>query len=122
MANPIDKGRVVFAAEKYPSNEMDNNGQPKMKNRYATIGRATKWPGDNGGLDRVELEIDSIPIGATGPVKALVFWDSEQQQSQGYQQSQQQPQQAYQQAPQQPYQQPQGYNQAPQQGFQQPIR
>lgn len=66
---PLDKGRVAFVAEKYPS------GPNQMKNRYAYVGRATKWPGENGG-ENIEIELDSIPIGQAGPVKFYVFWDS----------------------------------------------
>ena len=45
MSNsPIDKGRVSVIIEKYQTNQVDQQtGQPIMKNRYATVGRATKW-------------------------------------------------------------------------------
>lgn len=98
---PIDKGRLVFIAEQYPSNERGFNNQPKMKNRYATIGRATKWL--TNGVEEVQLELDSMPIGASGSVKMFVFWDS--QQNQNNQQPMPTQQGGYQQAPQQTYQQ-----------------
>ena len=34
---PLDKGRVACIAEKYQQGN-------ETKNRYATLGRATKWP------------------------------------------------------------------------------
>lgn len=67
---PIDKGRAAIVAERYPA------GNNQTKNRYATIGRATKWPGQNG--ESVELELDTMPIGHTGPLKVYIFWDSQQ--------------------------------------------
>lgn len=87
MSNqPLDKGRVSFIAEKY----QNNNGE--QKNRYATVGRATKWPSQNGMGENVEIELDSVPIGHTGSLKLFIFWDSErdnqQQQTGGFQQQQ----------------------------------
>ena len=100
MNQPLDKGRVAYIAEKYQSQNGD-------KNRYATLGRATKWPGENGGADNVTIELDSIPIGHTGPLSLFIFWDSQQQQQPQHQPAQfntqpqqhgsyQQPQQGYQ--------------------------
>lgn len=86
---PLDKGRIVYAADSYQSNELDQNGQPKTKYRYATLGRATKWQGDNGG-EQIELELDSIPLKAESPLKLKIFWDSQQSQQQQPQQAQQQ--------------------------------
>lgn len=102
---PLDKGRVACIAEKYQQGNT-------TKNRYATLGRATKWPSNNqGGSDSVEIELDTMPINHQGPLKLYIFWDSEsqqnQEQSQGYapqqyqgQYEQQPPPQQY--APQQP--------------------
>lgn len=101
MNQPLDKGRVTFIAEKFQS----QNGE---KNRYATLGRATKWPGQNGAPENITIELDSIPVGHSGPLSLFIFWDSEQQNGQ-------QPAQGYQQAPQQQYQQAPAYQQ-PQQG------
>ena len=96
---PLDRGRVVYVAEKYQSNEIDpQTNQPKMKNRYANIGKATLWPSDNGGSPDVQIEIDTMPIGHTGPLKCHVFWDSQNNQQQP-QQNQQPAQQQYQQPP-----------------------
>jgi hypothetical protein len=67
---PIDKGRAAIVAERY---QVGNN---QTKNRYATIGRATKWPSQNG--ESVELELDTMPIGHTGPLKVYIFWDSQE--------------------------------------------
>ncbi|WCP84208.1 hypothetical protein PQE20_27405 (plasmid) [Vibrio harveyi] len=80
MSNqPIDKGRVVVVAEKYQTNQLGENNQPLVKNRYATVGRATLWqnrPGSN--MPNIEIELDTMPIGANGAVKLYTFWDSEQ--------------------------------------------
>jgi len=95
MNQPLDKGRVAFIAEKYQSQNGD-------KNRYATLGRATKWPGDNGGPENVTIELDSMPIGHSGPLNLFIFWDSQQQQAAPQQQYHQQPQQYHQQPQQQP--------------------
>lgn len=78
---PLDKGRVTFIAEKYQSGN-------DTKNRYATVGRATKWPSQNGGADNVEIEIDTIPVGHTGSLKLFIFWDSDNQSQQQQQQQQ----------------------------------
>lgn len=94
---PLDKGRVVFIAEKYQSNEMNpHNNQPVTKNRYATVGRATLWPSNNQStMPNIEFELDCVPVSASHPgsLKLFVFWDSEnniaQQQAPGnYQQAQ----------------------------------
>ena len=99
---PIDKGRVAVVVDKYPSREIDQQtGQPVMKNRYATVGRATLWPNKQGSnMPNIEVEIDTMPLNANGPVKMYIFWDGE---SQHNHQAPQQPQQQYQQ-PQQGYQ------------------
>lgn len=96
--SPLDKGRVAVIAEKYQTNQLDQNNQPLMKNRYATVGRATLWPAKQGSnMPNVEVEIDTMPVGHSGPVKLYIFWDSEsqnnQQQQTGYQQQGQQQQQ-----------------------------
>jgi hypothetical protein len=73
---PLDKGRVACIAEKYQQGNT-------TKNRYATLGRATKWPSNNqGGSDSVEIELDTMPINHQGPLKLYIFWDSESQQNQ----------------------------------------
>ena len=90
---PLDKGRIAVIAERYQSQEIDQQtGQAKMKNRYATVGRATLWPANQGATSpNVEIEIDTMPLGSSGPIKLHVFWDSanqnqQPQQQQGYQQ------------------------------------
>lgn len=76
---PLDQGRVVFIAEKYQSRDIDpQTNQPKVKNRYATVGRATKWPKDGGG-ENIQIQIDTVPLGHTGSLELFIFWDSEQQ-------------------------------------------
>ena len=98
---PLDKGRVACIAEKYQQGNT-------TKNRYATLGRATKWPSNNqGGSESVEIELDTMPINHQGPLKLYIFWDSENQQNQDHapqqyqgQYEQQPPPQQY--APQQP--------------------
>ena len=73
---PLDKGRVACIAEKYQQGNT-------TKNRYATLGRATKWPSNNqGGSESVEIELDTMPINHQGPLKLYIFWDSENQQNQ----------------------------------------
>lgn len=77
---PIDKGRACVIVERYQSSQLGQGNQPLMKNRYATIGRATLWqnkPGSN--MPNVEIELDTMPIGATGSQKVYIFWDSEKQ-------------------------------------------
>lgn len=79
---PIDKGRVAVVVEQYPSNEINQQtNQPIMKNRYATVGRATLWPNkQNSNMPNIEIELDTIPLGAVAPLKLYTFWDSEKQQ------------------------------------------
>lgn len=73
---PLDKGRVACIAEKYQQGN-------ETKNRYATLGRATKWPSNNqGGSDSIEIELDTMPINQQGPLKLYIFWESESQQNQ----------------------------------------
>lgn len=73
---PLDKGRVACIAERYQQGN-------ETKNRYATLGRATKWPSSNqGGSDSIEIELDTMPINQQGPLKLYIFWESESQQSQ----------------------------------------
>ena len=78
---PIDKGRVAVVVERYQTNEMNQQtGQPVMKNRYATVGRATLWPNkQNSNMPNIEIELDTIPLGAIAPLKFYTFWDSENQ-------------------------------------------
>ncbi|QIW88963.1 hypothetical protein phiV208_32 [Vibrio phage phiV208] len=93
MNQPLDKGRVSVIVDKYQTNQLDQQGQPIMKNRYATVGRATMWPADNGRTQpNIDIEIDTIPIGATAPLKFFIFWDSESNQQQPMQQQTQQQQ------------------------------
>lgn len=78
---PIARGRAVYVAEKYQSRELDTNGQPKEKNRYASLGRVTAWapePGQN--MPNITLQLDAVPVGVTGPVDIQLFWDDPQQQ------------------------------------------
>lgn len=98
---PLDKGRVAFVADTYQTRQMGQNNQPVMKNRYATLGRATKWAGQQG--ENIELEIDAMPVNQKGPLKLVIFWDSQSQQNQ------QQPPQQYQQQQTQQHQQNNGY-------------
>lgn len=107
MSNaPMDKGRVAVVAEKYQTNQRDQqSGQPVTKNRYINVGRATLWPSQQySTAPNVEVELDALPIGHTGKLKLYIFWDSDNQNNQ------QQQQQQYQQVPQQ-----QQYQQAQQQ-------
>lgn len=77
---PIARGRAVYVAEKYQSRELGSNGQPKEKNRYATLGRVTAWapePGQN--MPNITLQMDAVPVDVTGPVDIQLFWDDPQQ-------------------------------------------
>jgi hypothetical protein len=102
---PLAKGRVAYVAETYPSNELDQNGQPKQKNRYATLGRATAWPAENGAtMPQISIDMDALPVGMNGSTKLMIFWDDANQQQGSYDQGGYQqgyPDQGYQPAPQQ---------------------
>lgn len=77
---PLDKGRVATVIERYQTNQLDQNGNPIMKNRYATIGRATLWPSEQGSdAPNVQIDIDTIPIGKGGTLKLYIFWESDNQ-------------------------------------------
>jgi hypothetical protein len=86
---PIDKGRVAVVVEKYQTNQLDpQTNQPIMKNRYATVGRATLWPNKQGSnMPNIEVELDTMPVGQAGPVKMYIFWSSEDNQNQAPQQT-----------------------------------
>jgi len=126
---PLARGRLAYIAETYQSNEIDpRTNQPKEKNRYATLGKVTAWPAENGGvMPQISIDMDALPLGVTGSTKLMVFWDDQAQQgsyTQGYDQ-----QQHAQQAPPQSYdswgnmpQQPAQQGAAPQNGFNQPNR
>lgn len=120
MSNqPLDKGRAVVVAERYQTGQNDQYGNPETKARYATVGRATMWPAKEGAVSpRVDIEIDTMPVGVQGPVKVSVFWDSDNQQQGNYQQQpKQQMQQPKQQMQQQQTQPQQGYQQQPQNNY-----
>lgn len=79
---PLAKGRLAYIAETYQSNELDQNRQPKEKNRYATLGRVTAWPAENGGtMPNISIDMDALPVGMSGSTKLFVFWDDQQQQT-----------------------------------------
>jgi len=105
MSQPLDRGRVTAKVGEYP------DGQGGLKNRYATVGKATLWPTEQGKIaPNIKIEIDVLPIGQTGTLEMNIFWQSEdQQQGQAPQQAPQQYQQPQQAAPQ--YQQPPVYQQ-----------
>ncbi|MBJ7555423.1 hypothetical protein [Marinomonas spartinae] len=91
---PLARGRLAYVAETYPSNELDQNRQPKQKNRYATLGRVTAWPAENGAtMPQISLDLDALPVGLNGSTKLFIFWDDANQQQESY---------------------PQGYDQQPQ--------
>lgn len=80
MSQPIAKGRVCYAAEYYPTQERDAHNKPKMKARYATLGRATMWPSERqGDQPQISIDLDSLPIGSNGAIKMTMFWDNDQQ-------------------------------------------
>lgn len=76
---PIAKGRISAVVEKYQTND-PATGQQVTKNRYTTIGRMTIWPKDDGTGQDYSIEIDAMPVGIAGPVKAFVFMDDDNQQ------------------------------------------
>lgn len=83
----IDKGRVVVAVDKYPET---NNGQPvfipgtqmpKLKNKWMTIGEATKWQHPEGNIT-VSEKIYLQPVNCQNAYfEQKTFWDSESQQN-----------------------------------------
>jgi hypothetical protein len=82
---PLAKGRLAYVAETYPSNELDQNRQPKEKNRYATLGRVTAWPAENGAtMPQISIDMDALPVGMSGSTKLFIFWDDTNQQQGGY--------------------------------------
>lgn len=88
MSNqPISKGYIKAAVDRYKTTDQQS-GQEVMKNRFATIGRYTEWPDDNGG-SKISIEIETLPIAAqSGPIKAFLDPEgSQQDQGQGYQQA-----------------------------------
>lgn len=100
MSNtPVEHGRVSTVYDSYQSKEMDQNGQPKTKYKYANIGRYTKWSDGS-----ISVEIHSLPLGAGAPLKASLYPDDNNQQQIPQQGGQaQQPQQNYQQPAQNTY-------------------
>lgn len=86
MSNqPVSKGFIKAAVDRYKTND-PATGQEVMKNRYATIGRFTEWPEDNGQGTKISIEIETMPLRAeAGPLKAFLEPEG-QQQDQGYQQ------------------------------------
>ena len=83
MSQPIAKGRVCYAAEFYPTQERDAQNKPKMKARYATLGRATMWPAERqGDQPQISIDLDSLPIGSNGAIKMTIFWDDQNQSGQ----------------------------------------
>jgi hypothetical protein len=105
---PLDKGRLVAVVDQYQAREngqalVNQDGSPKMKNKYMAIGEATKWPDDQGG-DYTTIKQFLNPPAL--PCETRIFWDSQdQQKTQGGGQQQQQHSQHPQQSQQQPYQQ-----------------
>lgn len=87
MSNqPISKGYIKAAVDRYKTND-PATGQEVMKNRYATIGRFTEWPEDNGQGSKFSIEIETLPLAAQGgPLKAFLEPEGAQQ-DQGYQQA-----------------------------------
>jgi hypothetical protein len=89
--SPIDKGRVTVVVGSYKSSQVDQQGQPIMKKRYAPVGRATMWPpGEGKTQPNIEIELETMPMGIIGTVKLSIFWDSESQNNQNQAPAQQQ--------------------------------
>lgn len=104
MSQPLDRGRISAKVGEYT----DSQGQ--VKNRYATVGKATLWPTEQGKIaPNIKIELDVLPIGQIGTLEMNIFWQSEDQQ-QG-QQQQQAPAPQYQQPATPQYQQPNQYQQ-----------
>lgn len=100
MSQPLDRGRVTAKVGEYP------DGQGGMKNRYATVGKATLWPTEQGKIaPNIKIELDVLPIGQIGTLEMNIFWASEDQQQQ------QAPAPQYQQPAAPQYQQPNQYQQ-----------
>ena len=95
MAQVIDKGRIVAAVDKFPAKEngqplFNNDGTPKLKNKWMAIGEATRWRNDDGS-EHVTEKVYLTPIGVQSTYfEQKTFWDSQSQQngqSQGQQSS-----------------------------------
>lgn len=89
---PLAKGRVCYAAEYYPTGQVDQKNKPIMKARFANLGKATLWPSEQQHLPpQVSIDLDSMPIGSTGSIKLTVFWDDPTQNQQAPAPQHQQP-------------------------------
>ncbi len=102
MGQILDKGRIVVSVDKYQDKQngqlqTNQDGSPKMKNKWMAIGEATKWSNDDG-TETETRKVYLTPVNVQGAFyEEKTFWDSENPQAQ------QAPQQQYQQqAPQQP--------------------
>ena len=104
---PIANGRLAYVSGTFQSNELGDNNQPKMKNRYATLGRVTAWPSENGSpLPQISIDLEALPVGMQGSTKLFIFWDEPNQQQGSFNQQQQPQPQSYGSwgnAPQQPH-------------------
>lgn len=86
----IDRGRVVVAVDQYPEKINGQvqmvagpNGQqiPKMKNKYMTIGEATKWQQPDGRITESE-KIYLKPVNCQNNYyEQRTFWESQDQQN-----------------------------------------
>ena len=92
----IDKGRIVVAVDQFPEKVngqvvmIQGTNQPKMKNKWMTVGEATKWQHQDGGISETR-KIYLQPVSVNGAFyEEKTFWDSESNQNQAHQQNNQQ--------------------------------
>lgn len=97
MGQVLDKGRIVVAVDKFQAKEngqllTNQDGSPKMKNKWMAIGEATKWRNDDGSESETR-KVYLTPVAVQGSFyEEKTFWDSEstnntqQPQQQNYQQ------------------------------------
>jgi len=87
MAQVIDKGRIVAAVDQYPVKEngqpqFNQDGSPKMKNKWMAIGEATKWQNDDGSVSETrKVYLQPVSVGGNY-FEERTFWDSENAQVQ----------------------------------------
>jgi hypothetical protein len=78
----IDKGRIVAAVDKYQERQngqpvLDQNNNPKFKNKWMAIGEATKWRNDDGS-EHVTEKVYLTPVNVQGAYfEQRTFWDSQ---------------------------------------------
>lgn len=109
----IDRGNIMIAVDQYPEKvngqaQLNQDGSPKMKNKWMKIGEETKWRHDDGRIS-TNQKIYLRPLVQGKYQEQVTWWESEKQDNQNQQQS------GFNQAPAQQG----GFNQQGQGGFNQ---